>query len=174
MLVWHFMVAAFTPIILHGWFWLVPQCFHFVHLHFSQCVMFRCLYPDLTTDSLFFLHLKSPPSLINSDFGLMFCFTFYNCVKIIYFVHVVMCILILKWNFLSVSRQWRRWNRFCRRKCRAAVKSVTFYWLVIILVFLNTLTIASEHYNQPDWLTEVQGIHAQLSSLSVLSHHTWS
>ncbi|XP_073325677.1 LOW QUALITY PROTEIN: voltage-dependent L-type calcium channel subunit alpha-1D [Pagrus major] len=54
------------------------------------------------------------------------------------------------------SRQWRRWNRFCRRKCRAAVKSVTFYWLVIILVFLNTLTIASEHYNQPDWLTEVQ------------------
>ncbi|XP_042347274.1 voltage-dependent L-type calcium channel subunit alpha-1D [Plectropomus leopardus] len=55
------------------------------------------------------------------------------------------------------SRQWRRWNRFCRRKCRAAVKSVTFYWLVIILVFLNTLTIASEHYNQPDWLTEVQG-----------------
>uniref|UniRef100_A0A3Q0QZ20 Voltage-dependent L-type calcium channel subunit alpha n=1 Tax=Amphilophus citrinellus TaxID=61819 RepID=A0A3Q0QZ20_AMPCI len=56
------------------------------------------------------------------------------------------------------SRQWRRWNRFCRRKCRAAVKSVTFYWLVIILVFLNTLTIASEHYNQPDWLTEVQDV----------------
>lgn len=55
------------------------------------------------------------------------------------------------------SRQWRRWNRFCRRKCRAAVKSVVFYWLVIILVFLNTLTISSEHYNQPDWLTEVQG-----------------
>uniref|UniRef100_A0A3Q0R0H6 Voltage-dependent L-type calcium channel subunit alpha n=1 Tax=Amphilophus citrinellus TaxID=61819 RepID=A0A3Q0R0H6_AMPCI len=53
---------------------------------------------------------------------------------------------------------WRRWNRFCRRKCRAAVKSVTFYWLVIILVFLNTLTIASEHYNQPDWLTEVQDV----------------
>ncbi|XP_074925599.1 voltage-dependent L-type calcium channel subunit alpha-1C isoform X4 [Chelonoidis abingdonii] len=54
------------------------------------------------------------------------------------------------------SRYWRRWNRFCRRKCRAAVKSNIFYWLVIFLVFLNTLTIASEHYNQPDWLTEVQ------------------
>lgn len=37
------------------------------------------------------------------------------------------------------------------------MKSVTFYWLVIILVFLNTLTISSEHYNQPLWLTEVQG-----------------
>uniref|UniRef100_A0A669AWK2 Voltage-dependent L-type calcium channel subunit alpha n=1 Tax=Oreochromis niloticus TaxID=8128 RepID=A0A669AWK2_ORENI len=57
-----------------------------------------------------------------------------------------------------LCRQWRRWNRFCRRKCRAAVKSVTFYWLVIILVFLNTLTISSEHYNQPDWLTEVQDV----------------
>ncbi|OWK03673.1 hypothetical protein Celaphus_00013841 [Cervus elaphus hippelaphus] len=53
-------------------------------------------------------------------------------------------------------RYWRRWNRFCRRKCRAAVKSSIFYWLVIFLVFLNTLTIASEHYNQPHWLTEVQ------------------
>uniref|UniRef100_A0A4W5QIV2 Voltage-dependent L-type calcium channel subunit alpha n=1 Tax=Hucho hucho TaxID=62062 RepID=A0A4W5QIV2_9TELE len=55
-------------------------------------------------------------------------------------------------------RRWRRWNRFCRRKCRVAVKSVSFYWLVIILVFLNTLTISSEHYNQPDWLTEVQDV----------------
>uniref|UniRef100_A0A3B3Z834 Voltage-dependent L-type calcium channel subunit alpha n=1 Tax=Periophthalmus magnuspinnatus TaxID=409849 RepID=A0A3B3Z834_9GOBI len=57
-----------------------------------------------------------------------------------------------------LSRQWRRWNRFCRRKCRAAVKSVLFYWLVIILVFLNTLTIASEHYDQPHWLTQVQDV----------------
>lgn len=61
---------------------------------------------------------------------------------------------IFIWIF---SRRWRRWNRFNRRKCRAAVKSVTFYWLVIVLVFLNTLTISSEHYNQPDWLTQIQG-----------------
>uniref|UniRef100_A0A8C3EPD8 Voltage-dependent L-type calcium channel subunit alpha n=1 Tax=Corvus moneduloides TaxID=1196302 RepID=A0A8C3EPD8_CORMO len=58
----------------------------------------------------------------------------------------------------SPARRWRRWNRFNRRKCRAAVKSVTFYWLVIVLVFLNTLTISSEHYNQPDWLTQIQDI----------------
>ncbi|XP_076859146.1 voltage-dependent L-type calcium channel subunit alpha-1D isoform X4 [Brachyhypopomus gauderio] len=56
------------------------------------------------------------------------------------------------------SRSWRRWNRFCRRKCRAAVKSTSFYWLVIVLVFLNTLTISSEHYNQPGWLTQVQEV----------------
>ncbi|KAB0397647.1 hypothetical protein E2I00_011423 [Balaenoptera physalus] len=58
----------------------------------------------------------------------------------------------------KLSRRWRRWNRFSRRRCRAAVKSVTFYWLVIVLVFLNTLTISSEHYDQPDWLTQIQDI----------------
>uniref|UniRef100_A0A4W6EVJ0 Voltage-dependent L-type calcium channel subunit alpha n=1 Tax=Lates calcarifer TaxID=8187 RepID=A0A4W6EVJ0_LATCA len=61
-------------------------------------------------------------------------------------------------TFSPHSRRWRRWNRFCRRKCRLAVKSVPFYWLVIILVFLNTLTISSEHYNQPLWLTQVQDV----------------
>uniref|UniRef100_A0AAR2KUR2 Voltage-dependent L-type calcium channel subunit alpha n=1 Tax=Pygocentrus nattereri TaxID=42514 RepID=A0AAR2KUR2_PYGNA len=56
------------------------------------------------------------------------------------------------------SRTLRRWNRGVRRTCRKAVKSVTFYWLVLILVFLNTALSASEHYNQPDWLTDVQEI----------------
>uniref|UniRef100_A0A4W6FBA2 Voltage-dependent L-type calcium channel subunit alpha n=1 Tax=Lates calcarifer TaxID=8187 RepID=A0A4W6FBA2_LATCA len=57
-----------------------------------------------------------------------------------------------------LARYSRRWNRLCRRKCRAAVKSQVFYWLVIFLVFLNTLTIASEHHKQPQWLTDVQDI----------------
>ncbi|XP_077450070.1 voltage-dependent L-type calcium channel subunit alpha-1C isoform X2 [Stigmatopora argus] len=56
------------------------------------------------------------------------------------------------------SRYSRRWNRLCRRKCRVAVKSQVFYWLVIFLVFLNTLTIASEHHQQPQWLTDIQDI----------------
>uniref|UniRef100_H2UWT8 Voltage-dependent L-type calcium channel subunit alpha n=1 Tax=Takifugu rubripes TaxID=31033 RepID=H2UWT8_TAKRU len=55
-------------------------------------------------------------------------------------------------------RYSRRWNRLFRRKCRAGVKSQVFYWLVIFLVFLNTLTIASEHHHQPQWLTDVQDI----------------
>uniref|UniRef100_A0A670KGZ7 Voltage-dependent L-type calcium channel subunit alpha n=1 Tax=Podarcis muralis TaxID=64176 RepID=A0A670KGZ7_PODMU len=53
-------------------------------------------------------------------------------------------------------RRVRRINRLFRKKCRLAVKSVSFYWMVLLLVFLNTLTIASEHYNQPDWLTQIQ------------------
>ncbi|XP_013817406.2 voltage-dependent L-type calcium channel subunit alpha-1S [Apteryx mantelli] len=59
-----------------------------------------------------------------------------------------------KW--IVYFRQWRRWNRMFRRKCRDVVKSKFFYWLVILLVALNTLSIASEHYLQPDWLTRVQ------------------
>uniref|UniRef100_A0A8C3JQJ2 Voltage-dependent L-type calcium channel subunit alpha n=1 Tax=Calidris pygmaea TaxID=425635 RepID=A0A8C3JQJ2_9CHAR len=55
-----------------------------------------------------------------------------------------------------LSRQWRRWNRIFRRKCRDVVKSKFFYWLVILLVALNTLSIASEHHFQPEWLTQVQ------------------
>ncbi|CAL8242547.1 unnamed protein product [Merluccius merluccius] len=61
-------------------------------------------------------------------------------------------------NYTKCRRYSRRWNRLCRRKCRAAVKSQVFYWLVIFLVFLNTLTIASEHHQQPVWLTDVQDI----------------
>ena len=43
------------------------------------------------------------------------------------------------------------------------MKSVTFYWVVLLLVFLNTALSASEHYDQPDWLTEVQGEHVSNS-----------
>uniref|UniRef100_A0A7M4EDX2 Voltage-dependent L-type calcium channel subunit alpha n=1 Tax=Crocodylus porosus TaxID=8502 RepID=A0A7M4EDX2_CROPO len=59
-----------------------------------------------------------------------------------------------KW--ILFFRHWRRWNRLFRRKCREVVKSKFFYWLVILLVALNTLSIASEHHMQPDWLTHVQ------------------
>ncbi|XP_005142234.1 voltage-dependent L-type calcium channel subunit alpha-1S isoform X2 [Melopsittacus undulatus] len=59
-----------------------------------------------------------------------------------------------KW--ILYFRQWRHWNRMFRRKCRDVVKSKFFYWLVILLVALNTFSIASEHHLQPEWLTQVQ------------------
>ncbi|XP_016315327.1 calcium channel, voltage-dependent, L type, alpha 1F subunit [Sinocyclocheilus anshuiensis] len=65
------------------------------------------------------------------------------------------CARIMK---IPCCRALRHWNRCIRRNCRTAVKSVTFYWLVLILFFLNTALSASEHYNQPDWLTDVQDI----------------
>ena len=39
---------------------------------------------------------------------------------------------------------------FIRRIC----KTPYWFWFVITLVFLNTCTVAVEHYNQPQWLTE--------------------
>ncbi|XP_068170503.1 dihydropyridine-sensitive L-type skeletal muscle calcium channel subunit alpha-1-like [Antennarius striatus] len=50
----------------------------------------------------------------------------------------------------------RKWNRWLRRKCRVYVKSRLFYWWVIMLVFLNTLAIATEHHKQTERLTNWQ------------------
>lgn len=55
------------------------------------------------------------------------------------------------------SRLARRWNRFFRMKCLVYVKTKGFYWLVMFLVFLNTLTIATEYHHQSDSLTSLQG-----------------
>ncbi len=34
------------------------------------------------------------------------------------------------------------------------MKQQWFYWFVILLVFFNTLCVAVEHYNQPQWLSD--------------------
>uniref|UniRef100_A0A8C5ACV1 Voltage-dependent L-type calcium channel subunit alpha n=1 Tax=Gadus morhua TaxID=8049 RepID=A0A8C5ACV1_GADMO len=47
-----------------------------------------------------------------------------------------------------MDKRARRWNHFCRRKCRMYVKSKLFTWWVILLVFLNTLAVATEHHQQ--------------------------
>ncbi|GBO99757.1 Voltage-dependent calcium channel type D subunit alpha-1, partial [Eumeta japonica] len=47
-------------------------------------------------------------------------------------------------------------NRRMRRACRKAVKSQAFYWAIIVLVFLNTMVLATEHYKQQAWLEDFQ------------------
>nr|AEJ87268.1 voltage operated calcium channel Cav1B [Dugesia japonica] len=54
------------------------------------------------------------------------------------------------------SRRGRKWNRRCRRIFRRLVKSQAFYWVVIVLVFLNTGVLTSEHYRQSLWLDSFQ------------------
>ncbi|GAB6020081.1 Voltage-dependent calcium channel type D subunit alpha-1 [Chamberlinius hualienensis] len=56
------------------------------------------------------------------------------------------------------KRNFDRINRRCRRACRKAVKSQAFYWLIIVLVFLNTGVLATEHHRQPAWLDHVQEV----------------
>ncbi|XP_026733621.1 muscle calcium channel subunit alpha-1-like isoform X4 [Trichoplusia ni] len=57
---------------------------------------------------------------------------------------------------VAIGKVWKKdfdkVNRRMKRACRRAVKSQTFYWLIIVLVFLNTVVLASEHYQQPEWL----------------------
>lgn len=60
--------------------------------------------------------------------------------------------------FSKKKKGFDRANRRMRRACRKAVKSQTFYWLIIVLVFLNTGVLATEHYEQPPWLDEFQGM----------------
>uniref|UniRef100_A0A8C2KDH3 Voltage-dependent L-type calcium channel subunit alpha n=1 Tax=Cyprinus carpio TaxID=7962 RepID=A0A8C2KDH3_CYPCA len=91
--------------------------------------------------------------------SILFLSIFYLLLSMYNSAVIFLCVSVLSdLTAVSFSRRWRRWNRLCRRNCRLAVKSVPFYWLVIILVFLNTLTISSEHYNQPMWLTQVQDV----------------
>lgn len=59
---------------------------------------------------------------------------------------------------IAFFRQWRHWHRLLRRKSRDLVKSRFFYWLVIIMILVNTVIIATEHHNQPASLTKAQDI----------------
>ncbi|XP_034128371.1 voltage-dependent calcium channel type D subunit alpha-1 isoform X8 [Drosophila guanche] len=56
----------------------------------------------------------------------------------------------------KMKKDFDRVNRRMRRACRKAVKSQAFYWLIIVLVFLNTGVLATEHYQQMDWLDNFQ------------------
>lgn len=51
----------------------------------------------------------------------------------------------------------KKWHHRARRELRKAVKTQAFYWIVIVVVFLNSLTLALEHYDQPDFLTQFLG-----------------
>ncbi|KAI1882504.1 hypothetical protein AGOR_G00251440 [Albula goreensis] len=51
------------------------------------------------------------------------------------------------------SSYFRRKEKRLRFFIRRMVKAQSFYWFVLCLVGLNTLCVASVHYDQPEWLT---------------------
>ncbi|KAL9886451.1 calcium voltage-gated channel subunit cacophony isoform 21-T21 [Glossina fuscipes fuscipes] len=53
----------------------------------------------------------------------------------------------------SCAGFWRAEKRF-RFWIRSTVKTQWFYWFVIVLVFLNTVCVAVEHYGQPQYLSD--------------------
>merc|ERR1719264_1405269 len=58
--------------------------------------------------------------------------------------------------WLKKKKSLEKFNRRARRNCRRAVKSQVMFWLIIMLVFLNTCVLATEHYRQPKWLDHFQ------------------
>ena len=63
---------------------------------------------------------------------------------------------------LCLTKIWNRLvhkNLMLRRKIHKIVKSQFFYWLVIVLVLINTVVLASEYHRQPKWMEEFQCIY---------------
>jgi len=58
--------------------------------------------------------------------------------------------------FQKKKKAFDKANRRVRRTTRKACKSQWMFWLIIILVFLNTCVLATEHYRQPAWLDDFQ------------------
>lgn len=78
-----------------------------------------------------------------------------------------MCISIC----ICICSKWtRKQNRKCRARAVMFVKSDFFYWLIIVLVFLNTAVLTSEHYGQEKWLDDFQSASPARPTLLHLSH----
>jgi len=56
--------------------------------------------------------------------------------------------------FVGAGSEFWAKERRARICIRRMCKQQWWFWLVIVLVFLNTCTVAVEHYNQPGWLSE--------------------
>ena len=52
-----------------------------------------------------------------------------------------------------------------RIRVRRLVKHEGFFWAVVIIVLLNTVSLATEHYNQSQWLTDFQGEYLMITWL---------
>lgn len=97
--------------------------------------------------------------------------------------------LLIRWNSIAseFSRRKREregnfWmaEKRIRFRIRRVVKAQWFYWFVIVLVFLNTATMALGHHGQPNWLKsflcKLNGIHWKFSNrcLNLRFQFYWS
>ncbi|CAH8488523.1 unnamed protein product [Schistosoma rodhaini] len=63
---------------------------------------------------------------------------------------------VVKTHCHSTLRRLRKFRKRTRRAVIAFINSRQCFALVIILVFLNTVVLTTEHHNQPEWLDEFQ------------------
>lgn len=64
----------------------------------------------------------------------------------------------LQGRFYKQLHRLSKFDKRCKRRCRHLVKSQFFYWLIIVLVFLNTVVLGTEFHEQPRWLRTFQGL----------------
>merc|ERR1719394_2196644 len=58
--------------------------------------------------------------------------------------------------FVKNKKKFEKWNRKNKRTVRYICKSQFMFWLILTLVFLNTVVLATEHHGQPEWLDDFQ------------------
>jgi len=58
--------------------------------------------------------------------------------------------------FVKNKKKFEKWNRKNKRTVKYICKSQFMFWLILTLVFLNTVVLATEHHGQPEWLDEFQ------------------
>ncbi|KAH8854344.1 Muscle calcium channel subunit alpha-1 [Schistosoma japonicum] len=63
---------------------------------------------------------------------------------------------VVKTHCHSTFRRLRKFRKRTRRAVIAFINSRQCFALIIILVFLNTVVLTTEHHNQPEWLDEFQ------------------
>ncbi|KAA0195536.1 Voltage-dependent L-type calcium channel subunit alpha [Fasciolopsis buskii] len=63
---------------------------------------------------------------------------------------------VVKTHCHSTLRRLRKFRKRTRRAVIAFINSRQCFALIIILVFLNTVVLTTEHHNQPKWLDEFQ------------------
>ncbi|TGZ73626.1 hypothetical protein CRM22_001369 [Opisthorchis felineus] len=63
---------------------------------------------------------------------------------------------VVKTHCHSTLRRFRKLRKRTRRAVIAFINSRQCFALIIILVFLNTVVLTTEHHNQPKWLDEFQ------------------
>lgn len=56
----------------------------------------------------------------------------------------------------SLFQRFLQWRTKTSFKVRALVKTQAFFWTVLTCVFLNTIVLAVEYHNQPEWLKKFQ------------------
>ena len=71
---------------------------------------------------------------------------------------------------VGLGEKFLKANKKSKQFCLKAVKTQAMFWIVLLLVFLNSCVLATEHYGQPSWLTRFQVINtsSQLSFTQTL------